>query len=221
MWVRMMWVRIFWEVVGVARPMGRGWGYWGVSGRGARDVCDGPARQWSRRNDEVDVSGHRHYICQRSAPYVGSRGLSGKGRRLVARALHRALYRRCGNLRIAELRDRPTTELRDYRSSKTAGCRNIGVQDWAICLSSTPAVGPGRGGMRGGTGHLRCPPGAEEHHHHVVCGGRLATLLHPSPAMTPPPRETPAPDGNRRGSGVPLILPTPRLGGLDEGGEIR
>ena len=55
----------------------------------------------------------------------------------------------------------------------------------------------------------------------LFAGGRLATLLHPSPAMTPPPRETPAPDGNRRGSGVPIILPTPRLGGLDEGGEIR
>ena len=106
-WVRMMWVRIFWEVVGVARPMGRGWGYWVFLGCSARDVCDGPARQWSRRNDEVDVSGIGITSVSVQAPYVGSRGLSGKGRRLVARALHRVPIPALWQSGIAELRDRP------------------------------------------------------------------------------------------------------------------
>ena len=46
---------------------------------------------------------------------------------------------------------------------------------WLAFLRSLTA----RGLRRGGTGYLRCPPGAEERHRRGVCWGQLAALPHP------------------------------------------
>ena len=46
---------------------------------------------------------------------------------------------------------------------------------WLAFLRSLTA----RGLRRGGTGYLRCPPGAEERHRRGVCWSQLATLPHP------------------------------------------
>ena len=46
---------------------------------------------------------------------------------------------------------------------------------WLAFLRSLTARGP----QRGGTGYLRCPPGAEERHRRGLCWGQLAALPHP------------------------------------------
>ena len=46
-------------------------------------------------------------------------------------------------------------------------------------LAGLPAVVDGSRAQRGGTGNLRCPPGAEERHRRGVCWSQLATLPHP------------------------------------------
>ena len=129
----MMWVRIFWEVVGVARPMGRGWGSWGVSGRGARDVCDGPARQWSRRNDEVDVSGHRHYSVSVQR-LTSDRGACPE--RADASSPAPCIGRYTGAVAIWELLNYEIARLRSYAITGVAKRQVAGVSECKIGQSA-------------------------------------------------------------------------------------
>ena len=46
-------------------------------------------------------------------------------------------------------------------------------------LAGLPAVADRSGAQRGGTGYLRCPPGAEERHRRGVRWSQLAALPHP------------------------------------------
>ena len=55
---------------------------------------------------------------------------------------------------------------------------------WLAFLRSLTARGP----QRGGTGNLRCPPGAEERHRRSLCWGQLAALPHPLHGQPAHPR---------------------------------